>query len=41
MAKAPKEPGPSVTEVDALVDENDSRIELPDDSDLKVAGEND
>lgn len=32
---------PTVAEVDALIDENGSRIELPEDSELKVAGEHD
>jgi hypothetical protein len=39
MATAPKTPTPTVAEVDFLVDENGSRIEVPADSELKVAGE--
>tara|TARA_R110002020_G_scaffold15278_27_gene54632 strand:- start:541 stop:840 length:300 start_codon:yes stop_codon:yes gene_type:complete len=41
MATTRKEKTHSVAEVDALVDENGSRIDVPQDSDLKVAGEHD
>jgi len=41
MATTRKDKTHSVAEVDSLVDENGSRIELPPDSDLKVAGEHD
>ena len=41
MATAPKEPGPKVANVDFMVDENGSRINVPDNSTLKVAGEHD
>jgi len=39
MATAPREPGPTVAEVDVLIDENGSRIDVPDASPIKVAGE--
>lgn len=39
MATAPKEPGPTVAEVDVLIDENGSRVDVPDASPIKVAGE--
>ena len=39
MATAPKEPGPKVANVDFLIDENGSRVDVPDNSTLKVAGE--
>jgi hypothetical protein len=39
MATAPKEPTPTVAQVDFLVDENGSRIDVPDDSSIKVAGQ--
>ena len=39
VSKFPEQP--KVAQVDALVDENGSRIELPIDSELKVAGEHD
>ncbi|WP_332698614.1 hypothetical protein [Devosia sp.] len=39
MATAPKQPQPTVASVDSLVDENGSRIDVPDGSALKVAGE--
>ena len=39
MATAPKQPTPTVATVDALVDENGSRIDVPDGSPIKVAGE--
>ena len=41
MATAPKEPTPTVASVDNLIDENGSRIDVPDGSPLKVAGEHD
>jgi hypothetical protein len=34
-----KEPRPEVAKVDALVDENGARIDVPDDSAIRVAGE--
>jgi hypothetical protein len=39
VSKFPRKP--TVAEVDALVDENGSRIELPEDSELRVADERD
>ena len=39
MATAPKQPVPTVANVDALVDENGARIDVPDGSPIKVAGE--
>lgn len=39
MATAPKQPAPTVAEVDVLIDENGSRIDVPDASPIKVAGE--
>jgi hypothetical protein len=39
MATAPREPTPTVAQVDTLVDENGARIDVPDGSGLKVAGE--
>ena len=39
MATAPREPGPKVANVDFLIDENGSRVDVPDNSTLKVAGE--
>lgn len=39
MATAPKQPTPTVATVDALIDENGSRIDVPDGSPIKVAGE--
>jgi hypothetical protein len=39
VSKFPRQP--TVADVDALVDENGSRIEVPIDSELKVAGEHD
>jgi hypothetical protein len=39
MATAPKQPQPTVASVDSLVDENGSRIDVPDGSAIKVAGE--
>lgn len=39
MATAPKQPTPTVAEVDVLIDENGSRIDVPDASPIKVAGE--
>jgi len=41
MATAPQEPGPKVANVDFLIDENGARLDVPDDSTLKVAGEHD
>lgn len=41
MAITPRQPEPTVAAVDALIDENGSRIDLPDGSPLKVAGEHD
>ena len=39
MATAPKQPAPTVAEVDVLIDENGSRVDVPDASPIKVAGE--
>lgn len=39
MATAPKQPVPTVASVDTMVDENGSRIDVPDGSAIKVAGE--
>ena len=39
MATAPKQPVPNVASVDALIDENGSRIDVPDGSPIRVAGE--
>ncbi len=39
MATPPKTRGPAVAKVDALVDENGSRLQVPGDSSLKVATE--
>jgi len=39
MATAPDKPTRTVADVDSLVDENGARIDVPDDSELKVAGE--
>jgi hypothetical protein len=39
MATAPKQPSPTLAEVDVLIDENGSRIDVPDASPIKVAGE--
>lgn len=39
MATAPKQAAPTVASVDALIDENGSRIDVPDGSPIKVAGE--
>lgn len=41
MATTPQRPGPTVASVDSLVDENGSRIDVPDGSPLRVAGEHD
>ncbi|MHA6691622.1 hypothetical protein [Devosia sp. A449] len=41
MATVPKQPLPNVARVDALVDENGSRIDVPENSPLRVAGEHD
>jgi hypothetical protein len=39
MSTAPKQPTPKVAAVDSLIDENGSRVDVPDGSELKVAGE--
>lgn len=39
MATTPKQPVPTVASVDSLVDENGSRIDVPNGSPIKVAGE--
>lgn len=39
MATAPKRPTPTVAAVDSMVDENSARLDVPDGSQLKVAGE--
>lgn len=39
MATAPKGPAPTVANVDSLVDENGSRVDVPDNSPIKVANE--
>ncbi len=39
MATAPKQPVPTVAAVDSLIDENGSRIDVPDGSQIKVANE--
>lgn len=39
MATAPKQPVPTVASVDSLIDENGSRIDVPNGSPIKVAGE--
>ena len=39
MATAPKQPAPTLAEVDVLVDENASRVDVPNASPIKVAGE--
>lgn len=39
MATAPKVPTPTVATVDNLIDENGSRIDVPDGSSIKVAGQ--
>ena len=39
MATAPKTPTPTVANVDYLTDENGARVDVPDDSAIKVAGE--
>lgn len=41
MTTDPRQPDPTIAQVDALVDENGARIELPDDTPIKVAGEHD
>lgn len=41
MATTPRTPTPTIAEVDVMVDENGSRIDVPDGSALKVAGEHD
>lgn len=39
MATAPHTPTPTVAQVDSLVDENGSRVDVPDNSPIRVAGE--
>jgi hypothetical protein len=39
MATAPNVHAPTVAKVDTLIDENGSRIDVPDNSSIKVAGE--
>ena len=39
MATAPKTPTPTVANVDNLIDENGARVDVPDNSPIKVAGE--
>lgn len=39
MATTPKQPVPTVASVDSLIDENGSRIDVPNGSQIKVAGE--
>lgn len=39
MATAPRQPTPTVAQVDSLIDEKGSRIDVPDGSPIKVAGE--
>ena len=39
MATAPKTPTPTVANVDTLIDENGARVDVPDNSAIKVAGE--
>ena len=39
MATAPDKPTRTVADVDFMVDENGSRVEVPEDSELKVAAE--
>lgn len=39
MATAPKQPTPTVASVDNLIDENGARIQVPDATPIKVAGE--
>ena len=41
MATVPRQPVPTVAEVDVLIDENGSRIDVPDGTPIKVAGEHD
>ncbi|MFK4810603.1 hypothetical protein N8A98_05325 [Devosia neptuniae] len=41
MADAPKTPTPTVANVDNLIDENGARVDLPDGTPIKVAGEHD
>lgn len=41
MATTSKPPTPTVAEVDVLIDENGARIDVPDGTPLKVAGEHD
>ncbi|HEY0034784.1 MAG TPA: hypothetical protein VGB81_16100 [Devosia sp.] len=39
MATAPRTPTPTVASVDNLIDENGARLDVPDASSIKVAGE--
>ena len=39
MATAPKVPTPTVATVDNLIDENGARIDVPNGSSIKVAGQ--
>jgi hypothetical protein len=39
MATAPHTPTPTIANVDHLVDENGARLDVPDNSSIKVAGE--
>ncbi|SRR5690554_5027055 len=39
MATAPRQPEPTLAKVDHLIDENGSRVDVPDGSAIKVAGE--
>ena len=39
MATAPSTPTPTVASVDNLIDENGARVDVPDASSIKVAGE--
>lgn len=41
MAATPKTPTPTIANVDSLVDENGARIDVPEDTSIKVAGEHD
>jgi len=41
MATVPNQPTPNVASVDALIDENGSRVDVPDGSPIRVAGEHD
>jgi len=39
MATVPRQPTPTVANVDHLIDENGARVDVPDASPIKVAGE--